>query len=986
MAPKIPSVIACNSVHLLDYELGHVRDGLNLEETEDSWDKIAQAVLRFSAIVHGSSASFPKELAATAKSLSRPIISALNSERSRLSGAVTELLSLLAASLRRSFDLLIPPFVPALLTLATRSSKIFVSRAKTCLLSIVEHVQTPALLPFLRMAVTDKSVSLRLVATDLVVACLNCYNPPDLETPARAEDIEAVIRTTARDASADVRKSSRKVFEAYKILLPSRLDTFVAPLTPTMKKYLDIKTRSTAPTVSTVPPARQKPNLLSASLNAVAPDPNKNAVNPRVQGHTRTVSNSSAGSSRTDRDERNGARERQAAADMPPPPPPPLTRAPSSGPVRPPPGMRHAVAPARSMPMHLSRPGFDPSRSQPNGLARGGAQRPTLAVAPASAPAVAAACVERPKSADLARPGVAAKFDATKSMQLPPAPAESKAPVQNGPRRVPKAPVSVPIPSLDQKQREPAESRVVEQDKMTVLPDKEREREKEKPRLKSSSSSADSAPTRAGGDARAGPSSRDERRSARSRAAPAFSMTTSSSTTGTNGDDAPRGFRPSSRTEARSHSGAQSSAAEAQSRARAKEKRNAEKEREKVATEKAARSSARETKDATKGKEKEAREGRAKRSQRNREPSQKPQEVGEKAPAIKTQAVVLTSAPDSEPAPQDPSTPTERRTRKSPVSASYPEPKPDLIRQPSSDSTPSTPTPITAVPDLRASGGAGGAQTASLPDLELVREPSLEVQTVEDALPTPEPTPPSAKRESTYASRAEVPATLTPPPDPQILTQPQLPEKEIIQAPVAPVARESRTRAPESRSTRHGVKPLAIRKTLKADPTDTGAESDEDNMPPTDVPLPESPGSDRTFLLPEPRQFCTPTPLRTAAARRHPAGVPPTPISALLFSIEHGFDASVIGEESAYRADDADADEDEMDMDLTPSGHFLAGLGVGVVRTQMEAQVEAESESGDEDEDEDSPDFFVDRRPRHVKAIVQHGDERMPLAQRDRNC
>jgi len=75
--------------------------------------------------------------------------------------------------------------------------------------------------------VSDKSLSLRLIATELVLACMNCFNPPDLETVQRAEDIEGVIRTTATDASAEVRKCSRNVFEAYKILLPGRLDKCV---------------------------------------------------------------------------------------------------------------------------------------------------------------------------------------------------------------------------------------------------------------------------------------------------------------------------------------------------------------------------------------------------------------------------------------------------------------------------------------------------------------------------------------------------------------------------------------------------------------------------------------------------------------------------------------------------------------------------------------------------------------------------------------
>jgi hypothetical protein len=41
--------------------------------------------------------------------------------------------------------------------------------------------------------------------------------------------VEDVIRATARDASADVRKLSRKVFEAYKALLPERVDKYVDP-------------------------------------------------------------------------------------------------------------------------------------------------------------------------------------------------------------------------------------------------------------------------------------------------------------------------------------------------------------------------------------------------------------------------------------------------------------------------------------------------------------------------------------------------------------------------------------------------------------------------------------------------------------------------------------------------------------------------------------------------------------------------------------
>lgn len=224
MAPKIPAVIHCKSKNTLDHELSIVREGLELEETEDNWDKIANALLRLSAVSQGCSAELLPQLITATKSMARPINHAIMSERSRLSGAATDFITSLGTNLRRSFEPLMPHFIPALLTQATKSNKIFISRAKTGLVAIAENVQSPALLPFLRLAVTDKSASLRLVAVDVVMICLNCYNPPDLESPARVDDIEAVIRTTARDASADVRKSSRKVFEAYKVLFPQRVD------------------------------------------------------------------------------------------------------------------------------------------------------------------------------------------------------------------------------------------------------------------------------------------------------------------------------------------------------------------------------------------------------------------------------------------------------------------------------------------------------------------------------------------------------------------------------------------------------------------------------------------------------------------------------------------------------------------------------------------------------------------------------------------
>jgi hypothetical protein len=158
------------------------------------------------------------------RAVSRPLNSAMNSERTRLSGVAIDLLGVLASELGAAFDPLLPLFLPTLLSLCARTNKVFVARARTAILTIIESSQLSSILPYLLPPLKDKSVSLRLTAVEGVLACMNCFNPPDLEKEGRAQEIETVIRFSARDASADVRKVGRKIFEAYKVLLPSRVD------------------------------------------------------------------------------------------------------------------------------------------------------------------------------------------------------------------------------------------------------------------------------------------------------------------------------------------------------------------------------------------------------------------------------------------------------------------------------------------------------------------------------------------------------------------------------------------------------------------------------------------------------------------------------------------------------------------------------------------------------------------------------------------
>ncbi|KAI0665972.1 clasp N-terminal domain-containing protein, partial [Trametes maxima] len=166
-------------------------------------------------------------IVAALRSSARPINSALNSERTRLSGTATEFISTAVNALGRAFEPLVPHYLPALLTLCTRANKVFINRAKECIHAVIEHTQSPSILHHLAVSVTDKSVTLRLAAAEAVVLCLNSFNPPDLEKEQRAKEIEAIIKSTAVDANADVRKVGRKIFDAYKILLPGRVPRWV---------------------------------------------------------------------------------------------------------------------------------------------------------------------------------------------------------------------------------------------------------------------------------------------------------------------------------------------------------------------------------------------------------------------------------------------------------------------------------------------------------------------------------------------------------------------------------------------------------------------------------------------------------------------------------------------------------------------------------------------------------------------------------------
>jgi hypothetical protein len=71
-----------------------------------------------------------------------------------------------------------------------------------------------------------KSTTLRQVAAELALECLNNFSPRDISKDAQVRELEAIIKAAVRDANADVRKTSRQLFVAYETLLPDRIDRY----------------------------------------------------------------------------------------------------------------------------------------------------------------------------------------------------------------------------------------------------------------------------------------------------------------------------------------------------------------------------------------------------------------------------------------------------------------------------------------------------------------------------------------------------------------------------------------------------------------------------------------------------------------------------------------------------------------------------------------------------------------------------------------
>ncbi|KAG5716314.1 Protein stu1 [Termitomyces sp. T112] len=261
-------------------------------ETEDSWEVIFRSLKALADLCQsGGACEFPAELITIIRSISRPITNSLITERTRLSSVAVDLISVLATGLGKSFKPLLQVFLPTLLSLCGRTNKVIVNRVKACIIVIIETTQLSAIISYFVQSIEDKSISVRLAAAEGTLICVNCFNPPDLERDARASEVETIIRAAAKDAQADIRAVGRKLFEAYKVLLPKRVESFAGPLSPTTKKYLDIKAACNAQSETSHAAISHIKNQFSSSTSAISSTCGRTeSTHPVV--HARSVSSS----------------------------------------------------------------------------------------------------------------------------------------------------------------------------------------------------------------------------------------------------------------------------------------------------------------------------------------------------------------------------------------------------------------------------------------------------------------------------------------------------------------------------------------------------------------------------------------------------------------------------------------------------------------------------------------------------------------------
>ncbi|PRQ77736.1 CLASP N terminal-domain containing protein [Rhodotorula toruloides] len=289
-APE-PDKVPINSPADLRDEVDALLAVLQLNETEDTWEKINKALKRFQAVVRGGACRFTDEFVAAMRDprMAKGVCRSLTTERGALSGTALEMVAS-CTRLGPSFAPLLAVYLPSVLRLFARPNKVYVTRAASTAASIIRNTRLGEVLRFIVLEWRNeggKSASFREQAAAAVAVMLGCdtgslaVEKDSLER--RIEDLEWVIKTGAVGREVTVRADMKKCWEVYRREWPDRVASFTAPMTPTIRKYLKVdQMHTSAPSASSAhpaPPAR-KPNPPPPSATNHAPPPAPPASRP----------------------------------------------------------------------------------------------------------------------------------------------------------------------------------------------------------------------------------------------------------------------------------------------------------------------------------------------------------------------------------------------------------------------------------------------------------------------------------------------------------------------------------------------------------------------------------------------------------------------------------------------------------------------------------------------------------------------------------
>ncbi|GAA5827362.1 hypothetical protein JCM11251_003780 [Rhodosporidiobolus azoricus] len=273
-----PDKIPVNSPRDLAVEVDTLLAVLALNETEDTWEKINKAVKRFQAVVRGGACKFTDEFVHAMRDprMVKGITRSLASERGALSGTTLELVAS-CTRLGAHFHALLHQYLPTVLRLLAKPSKLYITRAASTLTSIIKNTHLVEVIKYIVIEWRNeagKSSTFREQATIAVTVMLGtdtgvlAVDKDQLEK--RVADLEWLIKTGATGKEATVRADMKKCWEVYKREWPERVASFTAPMTPTIRKYLKVSdgvasSAPSAPPTRTAAPAAKKTHPLATS-------------------------------------------------------------------------------------------------------------------------------------------------------------------------------------------------------------------------------------------------------------------------------------------------------------------------------------------------------------------------------------------------------------------------------------------------------------------------------------------------------------------------------------------------------------------------------------------------------------------------------------------------------------------------------------------------------------------------------------------------